>query len=479
MKRKIFSAIVAVSGLALTACASADFKHDAVLYHGFSHINPEEERIVPNAWMVVSGEKIVNVGSGSPPAGNFAERRDLSGLYAMPGLIDAHGHIAAGAHKIELIDGAPAVTIESVDEMTRFHAQNALAFGVTTVRNPGSDPQANARYDENVANGTWIGPEALHAGAIIQPPPFTGGAFAYPRTDEEWDREAARQAALGMTHFKLYVSLSEEELAKGIKAAHKHGLKAIAHLDGVSWTSAARLGIDGLEHALPTSPDLLEPGAREEYLASLGPDSKFMYRWFELADFDGPLFQELLALLVDNQVEINLTLGVNELTFNVDKVDQIWPPEDRRYIHAEALAGSLSFMQAGAAAWTPEDYDRARAAWPKVQEFAKRLYDAGVPMMIGTDGFGGGPQLAHEMELHVDAGIPVWAVLRMATSDAAELLGMGDRTGAIAANMEADVVFLRANPVENVLNISSAAYVLSNGVGYAFDELARTNDQPQ
>ena len=65
----------------------------------------------------------------------------------------------------------------------------------------------------------------------------------------------------------------------------------------MSWTRAVELGIDGLEHALPTSPDLLEPVARARYIAERDPTSRFMYRWFELADFDGPLIRRLVELL--------------------------------------------------------------------------------------------------------------------------------------------------------------------------------------
>jgi hypothetical protein len=54
----------------------------------------------------------------------------------------------------------------------------------------------------------------------------------------------------------------------------------------VSWTRAAQLGVDGLEHALATSPDLLETAQRAVYVRELGPSSKFMYRWYELADYD-------------------------------------------------------------------------------------------------------------------------------------------------------------------------------------------------
>ena len=34
-----------------------------------------------------------------------------------------------------------------------------------------------------------------------------------------------------MTYFKLYIDLSEQELATGIRVAHEHGLQAIAHLN--------------------------------------------------------------------------------------------------------------------------------------------------------------------------------------------------------------------------------------------------------
>ena len=301
----------------------------------------------------------------------------------MSGLIDAHGHITSGPHKIEILDGTPAVTIESNDDITQFNARIALAFGVTTVRNPGGDPAANARYDENIATGEWIGPEALHAGAVIEPPPFAGSAFAYPQSPEEWSAEAARQAALGMKYFKLYVDLTEDELAQGIKAAHEHGLKAIAHLNSVSWARAAELGVDGLEHALPTSPDLLEPKARADYLAGLGPDSKFMYRWFELADYEGPVFREMVQLLAQKKIQTNMTLTVNELIYNLDDLATVWPEEDRQFVHPENLKATVAFLQAGATGWNEEDFERARAVMPKVYEFARILHEAGVPMMIG------------------------------------------------------------------------------------------------
>lgn len=448
----------------LFACAHVRMPADARCYSGFTSIDPATETRVENAWMVVAGGRIANLGKGPLPRGcDSARTRDLQGRFVTPGFIDAHAHITAtGIQKIEVKDGVVSVRMESVDRITQHNARIALARGVTTVRNPGGEPQANARYDRNVASGEWTGPEARHAGAVIEPPPFTGDMFAYPRNEAEWDAEAAREAALGMTYFKLYTDLTEEELAAGIRAAHQHGLQAIAHLNAVSWTRAAELGIDGLEHALPTSPDLLEPAARATYLAQKELSSKFMYRWFELADFDGPLIRRMIALLAEKKIPVNMTLIVNEVIYNIDRLDSLYSPQETADALPEVLDAVLPQLRASAAGWTPEDFTRARAVFPRVLEFARRLHAAGVPMMIGTDA-GGGIFYAHELELHVQAGIPVWEVLRLATSKTATLLGMGDRIGRIAPGFEADLAILDADPLADIGNVSLVHGVINDG----------------
>lgn len=462
---------------ALAACAGPGPRHaDDTLYHGFSRVDPEAERIVDDAYLRVRDGRIVEVGQGAPPADvPPARRHDMRGTYAMPGLFDTHAHITSGPHKVEVHDGAPRIGIESVDAITRHHARTALAFGVTTVRNPGGDPVANARYDARVASGEWIGPEALHAGAVIQPPPFGGAAFAYPRSEAEWDAEAARQAGLGMRYFKLYTDLSREELAAGVRAARRHGLKPIAHLNAVGWTEAARLGVAGLEHALPTSADLLEPEAKAAYEARLGPDNRYIHRWFELVDFDGPRFREMLRVLAERDVEVSTTLVVNELVANVDDLDRVYPPQDRAYAHPETVEATLTFLQAGRMG--EDDHRRARAALPRALELVRRLHAAGIPILLGTDGNGGGPLLARELDLHVQAGLPAWEVLRLATSGAAERLGVGERTGRLAAGMEADIVFLRGNPAEDVRRVREVVAVVSDGRMHRFEDLVAPERQ--
>lgn len=469
-------ATVAAAAFALAAFAHAasDTRPlNGALYTGFTLIDPVERTVIEDAWLVVEDGRIAAYGEGALPERPFSEQHDLAGHHALPGFIDVHGHLTAGPHAVESVDGQPVVTLESVDEITEFNARMALAFGVTTVRNPGADPEASAAYDARISSGEWTGPDAHHAGAVIQPPPFGGSAFAYPRTEDEWRAEAARQADLGMRYFKLYHGLSEEELAAGVAAARAHGLEPIAHLDQVSWTRAAELGVSALLHALPTSPDLLEPGAREEFIELRGPDSRFMYQWFERVDFDGPRMQTLFSTLADTEATVDLTLQVNLLMTGPQAVERIYPPEHRPYIHPRTLAGLLEFGSMALTGWTEEDTRRAEAAMERVFEFARRVEAAGVPIGIGTDGPGGGPFFTTEMELMIDAGFEPWRVLELATAGGARVMGIEHRTGRWAEGHEADIVFLRANPLEDMSHARDIGWVMSNGRMYQVDALTR------
>lgn len=261
----------------------------------------------------------------------------------------------------------------------------------------------------------------------------------------------------------------------GIRVAHEHGLKAIAHLNGVSWTRAVELGLDELEHALPTSRDLLAPEQRAGYEAELDGTSRFMYRWFERVDLDGEPIRQLVDLLARRKIPVDLTLVVNELVYNTDELATVLPVSERRFIHPDVLAVYDMQLKASATGWAPDDFRRARAVLPKVMAFARKLHEARVPMMTGTDS-GGGILFARELALHREAGIPAWDVLRMATSDAADIMRLGDRVGRIAPGYEADLVILDGDPALDMRAAGQVHAVLLNGRFLMSAELA--NESP-
>jgi imidazolonepropionase-like amidohydrolase len=448
--------------------AATGWSQEATVYHSFTRLDPATATVSEDAFVVVEGERIARVGSGTPPARDGWRYVDMSGRYALPGFFDTHAHVTIGPLKVEVKDGVPTFRFEVIDDIHRHNALIALAYGVTTIRNPAGNAEANAHYDAMIESGAWLGPKAVHAGDLFNP-----GFPHYPRNDAEWEREMTRQRDLGMKYAKLYSGLTEQELARGIELAHAHGLRTIAHLDGVSWTRAMELGIDELTHALPTSADLLGEPNRTAYLESRKvPDAKYMYRWFELVDYDSAPFQNMLRMLVEKKIHVDLTLIANEIVYFYDQIDkELTYPLEHAYPDPAFQDNWRQGMAASHFGWTEDDYRRAHAMMPKVLELANRFHAAGVRLSIGTDGTGGGPSFVRELALHVQAGIPTWEVLRLATSGAAERLGMAERTGSIAPGLEADIVFLNANPLTNIENVGDVDTVVQNGRAYRAGEL--------
>ena len=470
-RNNIAAPLGSVLGLLL---AATGWSQEATVYHGFTRLDPVSATVTADAFVVVQGNRIAAVGSGTPPVGDGWSYVDMSGRYALPGFFDTHAHVTIGPLKVELQDGAPTFRFEVIHDIHRHNGLIALAFGVTTIRNPAGDAEANAHYDAMVESGAWLGPQAVHAGDLFNP-----GFPHYPRDDAEWEREMARQQELGMKYAKLYTGLTELELAHGIELAHAHGMKAIAHLDTVSWTRAMELGIDELTHALPTSADLLVEPNRSEYVASRAvSDAKFMYRWFELVDYDTAPFQNMLRMLVEKEIHVDLTLIANEIIYFFDRIDELEYPLEHAYPDPAFRENWHQTMTASHFGWTEDDYRRAHAVMPKVLELAKRFHEAGVRLSIGTDGTGGGPSFVRELALHVQAGIPAWEVLRLATSGAAERLGLAARTGTLAPGLEADIVFLNSDPLQNIENVGDVDIVVQNGRAHRSKELIEMTSAP-
>ncbi|MFR0656844.1 hypothetical protein SB719_20070, partial [Pantoea sp. SIMBA_079] len=84
-------------------------------------------------------------------------------------------------------------------------------------------------------------------------------------------RVVAEQVDAGADWIKLYTGLSPALLQAGIEAAHAHGRPAVGHLEDVAWTDALSMGLDGLVHLMPVSPDLLAPADAAAYRASRRP----------------------------------------------------------------------------------------------------------------------------------------------------------------------------------------------------------------
>jgi imidazolonepropionase-like amidohydrolase len=115
-------------------------------------------------------------------------------------------------------------------------------------------------------------------------------------------------------------------------------------------------------------------------------------------------------------------------------------------------------MAAGIQQFIDANHDRLR-----------RAVKLGVPIATGSDtyfqtpGKTRGQASLAMLRSHVAAGMTPAQVLRAATADAAELLGMADRIGSIEAGKFADLIAVPANPLDDIGALEHVSFVMKGG----------------
>jgi imidazolonepropionase-like amidohydrolase len=96
------------------------------------------------------------------------------------------------------------------------------------------------------------------------------------------------------------------------------------------------------------------------------------------------------------------------------------------------------------------------------------MFESGVKILSGTDipnfGLVPGESLHHELELLTEAGIKPMDVIKIATNNGAEALGIINQTGTIEPGKQADILILSANPIEDIENTKMIDAVIANGM---------------
>jgi imidazolonepropionase-like amidohydrolase len=385
---------------------------------------------------------------------------DGRGRYLVPGFIDVHAHVNLGPGRLDSTTHSMSMTPDP--DVPHRSLRSLLEFGVTTIRDPGAPAAQAVAIRDSVARGFIEGPRMRVAGEVIDQI-SAPGLVATVHSVEQLRAEVRRQASLGVDYIKLYAGLTPDLVRAGVDEAHAQGKKALGHLFMTSWTDAADAGIDGLLHAAPSSPDLLPPDKRESFLHSI-KNTRFMFQWFESADFNGPEIDAMIAAMVRHHVEHDGTLVTFEAMARGDD-PAITRNPDLVYAPQSLVANWRDFTLT--TGWGQADYDSARSVFPRLLAFEKLLYDRGVFLAVGTDANNPwvppGASFHRELELLVSAGIPPLQVLKLATRNGAEALGLLDSTGTIAAGKRADVVLLSADPLADIRNTRRIEAVIQNG----------------
>ena len=405
-----------------------------LVIRGARVFDPRDSSVVSGTSVWIRGPRIVKVAPdadiAAPPG---AEVIDAAGRFLMPGLWDNHQHFSDNYGVLDIING------------------------VTSARDMANDtdefPERVARFDA----GTEIGPRVFKAGIIDGRGPFAAPTKMLIDSAAEALAAVDWYAAHGYGQIKIYSSVKPEFVPIIADEAHAHGLRVSGHVPAfMSAQQFIEAGADEIQHL---NYIVLN------FLSDTVQDTRNMTRFTAVAehaqDFapDQPRVQRFIAFLKLHHTVLDPTLDVFEEFFSADPgavvpglegIAKRVPPQIRRQLLAHPLVAPKG------------EEARYRCAFPAMLRLFKALYDAGIPLIPGTDSFAG-YTLIHELELYVRAGIPPSDVLRMATLGSAHVIGADYARGVIAPGKLADMILVGGDPTVRISDLHAISLVIKDG----------------
>lgn len=404
--------------------------------------------------IVLEGDRIEHV----EPLGDATLPRvgdgdiDARGLLVMPGLVNAHVHIARGGG---FEPDEPPLPLQAARNFA-----GALGAGTTTVGDLGCPAPLARALREHVRDNAAAGPDVVAAGPLLTAPagyPFDWmprwvarlGAAIACGDERDAARAVDRVAGSGMDLVKLAVmhqSYADRPLcavdvptaSAVVRHAHRSGLRVLAHAhSNADYRVALAAGVDALMHSS-----------------------------FE------PLDDELVALVRGSGVAVCPTLWVFESLCALDDQEPAWDRYTphlgrsvtrslRRFVDAYRASGDVVPPGIAGGLGKPRVVEAVRAAAANL----RLLADAGVPIVFGNDAAYGLSLVARpvdELTAMHRAGLSVEACYRAATSEAARVLGLADR-GKIAPGQRGDLVAVDGAAATDVSAIERVRWVIKRG----------------
>jgi amidohydrolase family protein len=410
----------------------------------------EQAAIRDDQTVVVSGERFLAAGpAGSVQLPADTEHIDGTGKTLVPGLFDMHAHVR------------PQDGILNI------------ASGVTSVRDMGNDIDQLQHLQDQWQNGATIGPRVWKAGIIDGRGPFQVPTGLYADNAEEAEAAVNRYADLGFIQIKLYSSL-KPDLVPGIaKLAHSRGLRLSGHVpSGITAAQFVEDGADEIQHINFVFLNFLASQVKDtrtpERFTAVGANAAKL-------DLQSKTVNDFIELLLKHHTTVDVTLATFEgmFTGRPGQASPDFAPVLKRLpaqVQRNAYTGGLPV--------TGDNDQLYKDSYRAMLQMTKRMYDAGVPILAGTDATAG-LMLHRELELEVQAGIPPAKSLQIATYNAARLLKQERELGSIVAGKRADFLLVEGNPAEHIGDIRRCRLVMKDGTLYnSADLYAAVGIQP-
>jgi hypothetical protein len=406
-----------------------------------SHVNVvdvENGRLLEDRHVSVIDGKIAAV-SGTEFLAANALVIDGSGKTLIPGLWDMHGHFS-------LADGVLNI-----------------AGGITSVRDLGSTHERIMELVEKYDSGQVIGPHTYRGAMIDKVGPY---ANRNPVESLEQALELVdRFASQGYIQIKLYSSIDPGWVPAIAERAHSHGMRLSGHVPAfMSAEQAVRAGYDEIQHINMIFLNFLvadrEDTRQQLRFTTYGDEGGKL-------DLDSDKVNAFIDLLLDKEVVVDTTAAV------FDEMMRHLPGEPSPTYAAiiEHLPPSVQRAQYTPSFEIGAEREAAWAATAKNQaRMIRKLYESGIQLIAGSDGMAAFT-VHRELETYAEAGIPNAAILKIATLDAARVVGVDKQTGSITIGKNADLVLLQGNPLEDISAVRRAELVITRGRLYKPAEL--------
>jgi imidazolonepropionase-like amidohydrolase len=399
----------------------------------------------PDHTVVLRGDRIEAVGPSADiavPAG--ARVLDLRGHSVLPGLVGLHEHTYFG--------GVGGFTDMRVSAPLLY-----LALGVTTAMTAGSrSPAFELELKRRVDRGDIPGPRFHVSGPYLDI--AAGGPVnrVAVTTPAEARRVVAEWAERGATWFKFLGGASRAVMGAAVEEAHGRGLKVTGHLCSVTFTEAAALGMDALQHGFITNSD---------YVRGKRPDECPPGNMQVQADVDlasGPVRESIRKIVAAGSAVVS-TLGVYE-TFDPER--------------ARLDPGAMAMLAPATRREVEENHARVAARGftvptrllKKMMEWERMFVAAGGLLGAGSDPWGTGylPGFGNlrNYQLLVEAGFTAEQAVQIMTLNGARILDVDRELGSIAPGKLADLVVVQGDPVRVPEAIHRVVTIFKGGAGY-------------
>ncbi len=422
-----------------------------ILIRHINVIDVVNKNIQTNRTILISNGKIKKISSRSFKAGN-ARIINGKGKFLIPGLWDMHVHTADSAYLKLFIDNG----VTGIRDMG----------GATLMANNGCESivlEKLMAWRKLIQTGLLMGPRMFLSGPTVS---NTGWPSSINISSPETARNAVRKLSrLGIDFIKVYEAIPLETYLTLAKEAKAAGLHIAGHVpvETVSLLEASNAGQHSIEH-IRDALLMSFTTQREELLHFFKEDawSQTDIEW-GLKQFDET--EKLIEAFKRNNTWLVPTLAVEWAKVAVR--DSLYVNDARRHMLPETVRNAFESYVSKKRALPAKDRKSDSLWWDKQKRLVKRMHQAGIPFMAGTDcaceGGIPGYSLHKELQLFVEAGLTPFEALQTATINPVKFLSMTDSLGTVEQGKIADLVILESNPTLNISATQSIFAVIING----------------